>query len=224
MLKHLPNFLTCCNLFCGCAGIVAVAENQPRLASVLIFIGLLFDFLDGFVARLLKAYSEIGKQLDSLADMVTFGVLPSLLVFHLFHSKEFFAYFSFLIAVFSALRLARFNTDTRQTDQFIGLPTPANAVFWASLAFIFVQHPYLEAIIGRVDVLLTLTLLMSCLLVVPLPLLALKFKDFSWRNNQVRYVFLILSVILLVIWQFLAVPLIILLYIVCSIIFKNALH
>ena len=145
ILRHLPNAMTCGHLLCGCVGIVRVFEHDLITASYLIFLAALLDFGDGFVARLLKASSAMGKELDSLADMVTFGVLPAFMLFSLIgqeiDNQSVLPYSAFSIAVFSALRLAKFNIDPRQTDSFIGLPTPANALVVASLPLILAFQP-----------------------------------------------------------------------------------
>jgi CDP-diacylglycerol--serine O-phosphatidyltransferase len=230
MKKHIPNFFTCCNLLCGCLGLFVVsldAQNSLTVASYFIFLACIFDFLDGFVARLLNVTSPIGKQLDSLADCVTFGVLPSFMIHDLLthsldHQEDSFLIFlpavSFLIAIFSALRLAKFNIDTRQSDSFIGLPTPANAILIASLSLI-VHHTesllILDMIVNPVF-LIGLTLVTSFLMVAELPLFSLKFKDYTWGNNKTRYILLASSVILLATLNFLGIPLIIFLYIILS--------
>lgn len=219
----LPNALTCLNLFCGCAGIVAVFHNDLLLASVLIGVAGIADFSDGFVARLLNSSSEIGKELDSLADVVTFGVLPSIIIFYYLQiavptiDSLWATYLAFLMAIFSALRLAKFNVDTRQNDSFIGVPTPANALVVASVPFILRQHPNWQSAIVNVPVLLGYVGIMSFLLIAELPLFALKFKSFGWRGNQVKYVFLGASVVLLLGLGFTALPFIVLLYIILSI-------
>ncbi len=184
--KHIPNALTCGNLLCGCAGIAAVLlRNELVLASYLIGLAAVLDFLDGFIARLLKAYSPIGKDLDSLADMVTFGVLPGVIVFKLLSNYLNFdpatdlgtaillPHAAFIIPVFSALRLAKFNIDTRQTDSFIGVPTPANTLLIASIPLILQQHPEWSAFITKPITLIILSVVMSLLLVAELPLFAL---------------------------------------------------
>ncbi|MDX1905269.1 MAG: CDP-diacylglycerol--serine O-phosphatidyltransferase [Thermonemataceae bacterium] len=224
MKKHIPNALTLANALSGCIGIFWVEKNLV-IAAYFIFIGLFFDFFDGFVARLLHVKSEIGKQLDSLADAVTFGVLPAFIAQKLWlshNNNEFLVYFPFLLALFSVLRLAKFNIDTRQTDSFIGVPTPANALIWASFPLILAYQPsdLAKSIIGNAWFLGVSILLMSYLLVAELPLFALKFKDFSWKNNQIKYIFLILSLILIIFLQFWAIPLIIFLYIGLSFIKK----
>ncbi|OZA56958.1 MAG: CDP-diacylglycerol--serine O-phosphatidyltransferase, partial [Sphingobacteriales bacterium 39-40-5] len=139
MKKHIPNSVTCLNLFSGCLGIVFAFQGNLIWASYAIVIAAVFDFFDGMLARLLKAYSDIGKELDSLADMVSFGVLPSVIIYQLFalspqidFGADWLSFSAFIIAVFSALRLAKFNIDTRQSENFIGLPTPANALLIAS--------------------------------------------------------------------------------------------
>jgi CDP-diacylglycerol--serine O-phosphatidyltransferase len=250
MKKHIPNFLTCCNLLCGCIGIVYVVESRnwqedkgfDTLLSgfQLILIAVIFDFLDGFAARLLKVKSAIGKDLDSLADMVTFGVLPGMILLKLLirsvdkpfagtismppgYPISFPLYFlAFLIPVFSALRLAKFNNDPRQTDSFIGLPTPANAMVIASFPLIINQYQGVAFIIDN-PWFLSAYIIVSCyLLVSEIRLFSLKLKSFSFRQNRFVYVFLILSVILLAVMQSLAVPVIIGFYIILSII-KNRL-
>ncbi|MBQ8050574.1 MAG: CDP-diacylglycerol--serine O-phosphatidyltransferase [Bacteroidaceae bacterium] len=203
--KHIPNSLTCCNLICGCMATGAAFYGNYRWAIVMIILGAVFDFFDGMVARLLGVSSPIGKELDSLADVVTFGVAPSAILFYLFHEVHYpellqpFAkvipYTAFLMAAFSALRLAKFNLDSRQTSSFIGLPTPANALFWGSL--VVSQHAFLVSLKFNA-VFLFLFMFLSCLLLVAeLPLFALKFKDYTWRNNHIRYTFLFGCLILL---------------------------
>jgi CDP-diacylglycerol---serine O-phosphatidyltransferase len=196
-------------------------------AAYMIGLAALIDFADGFVARLLNAYSLIGKDLDSLADCVTFGVLPGMMLYKLLQKSlmgdvfglETFVllpYAAFLITIFSALRLAKFNVDTRQSDSFIGVPTPANAMLVGSLPLILKQHPDWAQFVQHPYVLVAYILAMCYLMVCELPLFALKFKDFSFANNRIRYIFLLASLVLLVVLQFAAIPLIILLYILLS--------
>lgn len=233
MLRYLPNFLTCCNLACGCLGLVFIFEFNLFAASICIFVGMIFDFLDGLAARLLKAYSEIGQQLDSLADMVTFGILPSFIVYSIFIKSfsingdiantlfyfKYTPYLAFLIAIFSALRLAKFNIDTRQKDIFVGLPTPASALVIASLPMILVQNQAWQRIIQNPLFLSGLVIILCFLMVVEIPLFSLKFKDFTWQKNQIRYIFLILSLLLLGFLKILALPIIIFLYVLMSLVF-----
>lgn len=222
MKQHIPNILTLFNALCGCVGISLIAEGQILIACFLVFVALFFDYFDGFAARLLGVQSEIGKQLDSLADAITFVVLPAFIAQSLWiknNSSDFFTYFPFLLALFSILRLAKFNIDARQTDSFIGVPTPANAMLWASFPLILhYQHSdFAENILTNSHFLMFLIVLMSFLLVAELPLFALKFKDFSWKNNKMKFVFMLLSLITIVLFQFWAIPIVILLYVVFSI-------
>jgi len=215
LTKHIPNALTCANLVCGCLGILSLFTNYIEPAYF-VWAACVFDFFDGFVARLLKVSSPIGKELDSLADMVSFGVLPSLAMFYWIRSvsdTDTFAFVALMMAVFSALRLAKFNVDTRQTDSFIGVPTPANALFITALIFLPAS---IRSYIFTGPVLIAITIIFSLLLVAPLELFALKFKNFSWADNRLRFTFLALSVFLLIFLRAGAIPFIILLYIVVS--------
>ena len=237
MKKHIPNFLTCCNLFFGCIGIIFSFNGSLERAAYCIGIAAIFDFLDGFVARILKVSSPIGKELDSLADCVTFGVLPAFILYHLINEAitqvvlqnlvdgeiptamdSYLPYVALLIAIFSALRLAKFNVDTRQSDSFIGVPTPANAILIASIPLILLQNPTYSIFILQPVLLVALAIVMSLLLIAELPLFALKFKSFAFKGNEIRYVFLLASVLLLIFLQYLAIPIIILLYILLSVI------
>jgi CDP-diacylglycerol--serine O-phosphatidyltransferase len=193
-----------------------------EMAMLFIVIGAVFDFFDGMAARLLHAYSNIGKDLDSLADDVSFGVAPALIVFSLFKEINYPDYLSslanwlpyaaFLIAIFSALRLAKFNNDTRQTTSFIGLPVPANALFWASLVAgckpIASYHPLLT---------LALVCLFSWLLVSEIPMFSLKFKNLSWKDNKIAFIFVIISAILLITLKIAGFAAVIVWYILLSI-------
>lgn len=199
LTKHIPNSITCCNLICGCMATGAAFHGNYGWAVLMILAGAVFDFFDGMSARLLGVSSPIGKELDSLADVVTFGVAPSAMLFHLFTEVaypaflipllRFVPYTAFLMAAFSALRLAKFNLDERQTSSFIGLPTPANALFWSSL--IVGQYSFLLSEKFNAALLFLVMLLFCLLLVAELPLFALKFKNLSWKDNKVKYVFLL---------------------------------
>ncbi|HYF69015.1 MAG TPA: CDP-diacylglycerol--serine O-phosphatidyltransferase [Ohtaekwangia sp.] len=213
MIRQLPNFLTCCNLLCGCFGIVFLLEDRGIPAAYFVWAAGIFDFFDGFVARLLKHSSPIGKELDSLADVISFGLLPALVMYKMigeYSASEILPYIGFMIAAFSALRLAIFNIDTRQTDAFIGLNTPANTFFITAL-------PLLPASVGiwlfQDWVLIAITVVFSLLLVSPIHFFSFKFKNFTWNDNKLRFTFLLLSVLLLIGLQTTAIPLIILLYI-----------
>ncbi|EIM78507.1 CDP-diacylglycerol/serine O-phosphatidyltransferase [Nitritalea halalkaliphila LW7] len=220
--RHIPNTVTALNLLTGIIGILTVAGGNYRSGLYFILIAAVFDFLDGFLARILGVHSEIGKQLDSLADMVTFGVLPALILQQFLAASwpegGYWTYIPFLIGIFSAFRLAKFNIDTRQSDQFIGLPTPANALFMASWPFLVAASPEtLAEVLGHPFLLIGIALLFSYLLVAEIPLIALKFKDFGWRQNAFRYAIIALSIPALLIGQAAGFPFIILSYIGLSV-------
>lgn len=235
MKKHIPNFITCLNLLCGCIAIYYVFQQELVNAAYLVILAAVLDFLDGMIARVLHAYSEIGKQLDSLADMVSFGVVPGVMMFHLLarsielsdlggSAVNALPFAGFLMTIFSALRLAKFNIDTRQTTSFIGVPTPANTLFVISMPLILAHDDFgLAPYILNLYVLLAITVVFSYLLVAELPLFALKFKSFKWQGNQVRFIFLGLSVALLAAFTFTAIPVIIVLYIFLSFLKPSAL-
>jgi CDP-diacylglycerol---serine O-phosphatidyltransferase len=216
----LPNFITLGNLLCGCLGLMFVFEGDLKTASYCMFLALILDFFDGFLARLLKSASEIGKELDSLADVVSFGVLPAFMVFKiLLNSDQVFEnqhYVALILALASALRLAKFNIDPRQSDSFIGVPTPANGIIIAALPFILENGGSFANFVSNPIVLLSYIVIMSYLLNAELPLFALKFKEFSWAKNNFRYVFLMVSLGLLIIFKISALPIIILGYILFS--------
>jgi CDP-diacylglycerol--serine O-phosphatidyltransferase len=228
MKKHIPNFITSLNLLSGCFGIGFVFGGNVIMASYLIGIAAIFDLLDGMVARLLNVKSEFGKQLDSLADLISFGLLPGIILYSLLRIafndaegfKVYLPFIAFLIPLFSALRLAKFNIDDKQAESFIGLPTPANAIFIASIPLILIQQneTVISNLFGNPGFIIVLILILSFLLVAPIPLFSMKFKDLSWAKNYIRYIFIILSVILFIIFYFQAIPIIILLYILLSII------
>ena len=223
--KHLPNTITCCNLFSGCVGIVFAFQDNLIYAAYAIFLAAIFDFFDGLASRVLQSFSGIGKDLDSLADMISFGFLPSAIVFELYlrgpqinNVSPFLNFAAFLIAVFSMLRLAKFNQDTRQTENFIGLPTPANAILIASIPFILEQHTGVAAYILNPYYLTIFVAIMCALLVAELPLMSLKFKNRDFQENIYRYLLLLFSAILILFFKFAAVPVVILFYITLSII------
>lgn len=215
--KHIPNFITCLNIISGCLAVIFALKGQLTTAVFLILAGAFFDFFDGMTARALKAYSAIGKDLDSLADVITFGLAPGMIMYALLQDslsiqnsesyslgQNLILSFSLLIPVFSALRLAKFNNDTRQTSSFIGLPTPANAIFISSLALIhnFGKYQAFDQFFLSTKVLLFLTILLSYLLVSEIPMFSLKFKNLSWQDNKIRIVFLILTIILVIAFSF----------------------
>ena len=226
MLLNFPNALTCCNLICGCMATGAAFHGHFEWAFIMIILGAVFDFFDGMAARALGISSPIGKDLYSLADVVTFGVAPSAMIFQLFGYVQYpewlqplapyMPYTAFIMAAFSALRLAKFNLDERQTTSFIGLPTPANALFWSSL--IVGQLSFLASPRFNAAFLFLFMLMFSFLLIAEIPLFALKFKDMSWEHNSVKYIFLVGALaMLLLLRDVTAVSLIILWYIALSI-------
>jgi CDP-diacylglycerol---serine O-phosphatidyltransferase len=224
--KHLPNGITCANLFSGCVGIVFAFQGELIVAAYAIFLSAIFDFFDGLASRVLKSFSGIGKDLDSLADIVSFGVLPAVIMYQLFLQAHqihdlspWLDFTAFLIAVFSALRLAKFNVDTRQAESFIGLPTPANAILIASFPIIISSHnPYYTPYLVNPYILLGFTIVMCFLLVAEIPMMSLKFKNSDFNANIYRYLLLLFSAILILFFKFAAVPLVILLYISLSIV------
>ena len=227
--RHIPNFITCCNLFSGCIAAYTAFQSQYELAVTFIILGAVFDFFDGMLARLFNVSGPLGKELDSLADDITFGFAPSAIVFSLFkevHYPDFLAsaagYFpfcAFLIAVFSAYRLGKFNIDTRQSTSFIGLPTPANALFWGSL--VVGGHSFLTSENFNALYLLALVILMSYLLIAEIPMFSLKFKNLSWSNNKISYIFLLVCIPLLAFFKVSGFAIIILWYIFLSVITKK---
>lgn len=229
--RHIPNTVTCLNLFSGCIAAVMAFEAKYELALGFIILGAIFDFFDGMLARLLGAHSPIGKELDSLADDISFGFAPAVMIFSfmkessmhypefLMGIKDYVPYIAFLIAVYSALRLAKFNVDERQTSSFIGLPTPANALFWGSLIVgsgdLILMHVNVIALIG-------LILVFSWLLVAEIPMFSMKFKDLTWKNNRITYVFIIVSIPLLIILKLSGIAAVIAWYILLSLVTQKS--
>lgn len=234
MKKHIPNTLTSLNLFSGCiASVIALQGELSMLPWVLfwVIIAALFDFCDGFAARLLKAYSPIGKELDSLADCVSFGFAPSALVFRVLQTKvhlisdnqyviEYLPYIAFLLAIFSALRLAKFNVDERQTESFIGLNTPANALFWVSFCVGLMERT-MDGLMyftpGLVYTLLVGIIVFSVLMVSELPMFSLKVKSLKLKDNIQRYFLAVFILVLIPLIGYLSISAGILLYIALSI-------
>lgn len=226
IFKHLPNTITCLNLLSGSIAIFYIFQNNLLMASYLVGAGLIFDYLDGMTARLTKSYSDIGAQLDSLADLVTFGLVPAFIGFAYIqniHPNGFLKFTPFVMIAFSAIRLAKFNIDTRQSENFIGVPTPANALFWASIPllsnsscmsisnhiFTFLTQPY---------VIIVFSVILSYFLIAEIPMFSFKFKNMSWKDNSMRFTFLIFAVLLLAVIQLPALPIIIISYIITSIV------
>ena len=227
--RHIPNMVTCCNLLSGCIASVMAFEANYKAAILFIILGAIFDFFDGMLARLLNVSGPLGKELDSLADDITFGFAPSAIVFSLFKEvqypefmsgiTDYFPYTAFIIAAFSALRLGKFNIDPRQSSSFIGLPTPANALFWGSL--VVGGHSFLVSDSFNAAYLFILVILMSYLLVAELPMFSLKFKNLSWRDNKISYIFLLVCIPLLAIFRLGGFAAIILWYILWSLLTRK---
>jgi CDP-diacylglycerol--serine O-phosphatidyltransferase len=227
--RHIPNTVTCCNLLSGCVASVMAFQANYEAAILFIILGAIFDFFDGMLARLLNVSGPLGKELDSLADDITFGFAPSAIVFSLFKEvqypefmsgiTDYFPYTAFIIAAFSALRLGKFNIDPRQSSSFIGLPTPANALFWGSL--VVGGHSFLVSDSFNAAYLFILVILMSYLLVAELPMFSLKFKNLSWRDNKISYIFLLVCIPLLAIFRLGGFAAIILWYILWSLLTRK---
>ncbi|MBS3993834.1 MAG: CDP-alcohol phosphatidyltransferase family protein [Bacteroidetes bacterium] len=238
--RQIPNLFTFLNLSAGLIGILFALENLLVPAAFMVMLGIFFDFFDGFFARILKVSSELGKQLDSFADLVTSGVVPGLIIFQLLKATtvswsgtdvismlqggNYLPFIGFIIPLASAYRLANFNIDERQSTSFIGLPTPANALLISSIPLIiaYSQESEMVSFIQQTYVLVAVTIVGASLLNAEIPLFALKFKSYGFKENALKYIFLVL-IVLLVSWlQFVAIPLIILLYVLLSVV-ENAL-
>ena len=222
--RNIPNTITCCNLISGCIATLSAFMGEIHMALLWIIIGAIFDFFDGMSARLLHVSSPIGKELDSLADDITFGMAPAAIVFYEMGIMEYPAFLApvqpympfvaFLIAAFSALRLAKFNLDERQAMGFIGLPTPANALFWGAL--LVGAGDFIENTTWMIPVVIVMILLSCWLLVSEIPMFALKFKHWGWKGNEVKYLFLITCVPLLIVFGVTAFAIIIAWYVLLS--------
>jgi len=225
-MKNVPNIITCLNLFAGCLACIMTLQYHNYFGAFLfIILAAIFDFLDGFSARLLKAFSPIGGQLDSLADLVSFGLAPGFMVFSFlntasigtFFETSFLSYVAFLIPIFSALRLAKFNIDTRQTDSFLGLPVPANALFWASLIPAII--PFVKGYEMVICFIILILILTFCLLMVSeVQMFSLKFKSYSWEKNQWAYLLIGIAIVLTISFRFFGISLTIISYIILSLI------
>lgn len=230
--RNIPNLITLCNLLCGIIAAWQAVKGNPHYAAIFILLGIFFDFFDGLAARLLKVTSTLGKELDSMADLVTSGVAPGFILFYVLRQcaiPSWFAFAALLIPLTAAWRLAKFNLDTRQTSSFLGLPAPANALVWASVGFFFKSPSWttiallpvpnvcnwLFSGIGPI-VLVLLSVICSLLMVTEIPLFALKFKNIKWRDNRVRYIFLTASALLLLFFGIVGIPLTIAWYIILS--------
>ena len=227
MKKHIPNIITCCNLICGAFATYWAFRADYTMALAFIITGAVFDFFDGFAARLLNVSSPMGKELDSLADDITFGMAPAAIVFSLLKNVpvpdaaqgfcDYIPFVAFLIAAFSGYRLAKFNLDERQSTGFIGLPTPANALFWASLSYSYQQT--IETSSNSLYFLIGGVLISCWLLVAEVPMFALKFKNFGLRDNLLRFIYILLCIVLLIFMGWAAIVWLIAAYIVLSVVF-----
>ncbi len=225
MIKHIPNAITCCNLLSGCISIVLLCNGYVTAAGIMIFVAAIFDFFDGFAARLLKAYSAIGAELDSLSDVVSFGVAPSFIIYHYLQSTpvsvsissfNVIPFAAFLLAVFAELRLAKFNVDDRQTTSFIGLPTPAMGLFVASLPFTLQNEnlAFMGGLMTNIYFLLSVVAIFSYLMVSEIPFFSLKIKNLRFKENIHIYVLAAFAVISFIILGFAAIPFVMLFYII----------
>lgn len=233
MVKYIPNTITSLNLVFGTLAVLLAVKGQIEMAAYAVFMAAVMDFLDGFAARLLKAYSEVGKELDSLADLVSFGVAPSIIVWMIIRQSDesmiagqvnILEYLIILMPVFAALRLAKFNVDDSQETSFSGLPVPGNAIFFAGLALTWSLYSgdagiggWFAEITGNGWMLVGLLVVFSVLMVIPLRLFSLKFKGLSFKENSVRYIFLLLSVLLILLLGVAAIPLSIILYLALAV-------
>ena len=237
IIKHIPNSITCCNLLSGCISIVLLCNGFVTAAGIMIFIAAVFDFFDGFAARLLKAYSPLGAQLDSLSDVISFGVAPSFIMYHYLNQVvdtsplwrldiagvNVLPFAAFFLAVFAALRLAKFNIDDRQTTSFIGLPTPAMGIFVASLPFTL-RHESLSFMGGLLTnpfFLLAIVVLFSFLMVSEIPFFSLKVKSLKFKENKHLYLVALFAIIKVAIFGLAAIPFVMLFYIIVAMFVKT---
>lgn len=236
--KQIPNILTLLNLLSGTIAVIFAVNNDLEMAAYLVFLGIFFDFFDGFAARLLNVQGELGKQLDSLADVVTSGVVPGIVMYKLLQTKnsievfkteiiswesnelEILPFFGLLITLAAAYRLAKFNIDERQTSSFIGLPTPAAALVVVSLPLITVygSYDFVIFVIENKAFLIFLTIILAIIMNAEIPLFSLKFKNFSVKNNKVQIAFLAVTLLLCILLKFAAIPIVILIYVLFSLI------
>lgn len=241
MKKHIPNAITTLNLLCGCLAIANAFTGELYVSSLLIFVGTIFDFMDGAAARLLKVSNPLGEQLDSLSDMISFGLAPGIILFQyvnllhvnnpstLINDYTWIPYLAFFIPVFSSFRLAKFNIDTRQTTSFIGLPTPANAAFFIFIVVIYFfpdlpqlisTNNFVLPIITNPITMLVLGIIFSFLLLAEIPMFSLKLKSLNWKGNELPLTFILLFFVLLILINIVAFPLIIAIYVLWSTIAK----
>ena len=230
--RHIPNAITCCNLLSGCLSILFLGCNMPVKAALMIFVAAIFDFFDGFAARLLNAHSPIGADLDSLSDVVSFGVAPGFIMYWLMIKTisnpivpvgpfELLTFIAFLLPVFSAIRLAKFNIDDTQKTSFRGIPAPGMAIFVASLPLALAQVGHLSDGSLRLGYCIGIVLVFSFMMVCNLRFFSFKMKNLKWKGNEVRFIFIALAVISFAIFRFVALPFIMIAYILLSIFFEG---
>ena len=233
--KHIPNIITLLNLFCGCVALVFAFQQEFLLAFYFVCLGIFFDFFDGFFARLFKVSSPLGLQLDSLADMITSGIVPGVIMFQMLlksfgeekiisvsswdNSVMILPFLGFIITLGACYRLANFNIDTRQTDSFIGLPTPANALFVLSLPLILLNSniEFITIALQNHSILIAISLLSAYIMNAEIPLFSLKIKDFTFKKNALQILFLASSVLFLLVFRYLGIPMIIIFYVLLSV-------
>ena len=225
MSKHIPNILTISNLICGCIALYFTFKGELVYTAYLIGLAAIFDFMDGAAARFLNVSNPIGKELDSLADMISFGLVPGAVVFHLLEESPLsqYSFMALIIPIFSAYRLAKFNVDENQNENFIGLPTPANCLVFISIPLIttFNSDSTIAYLFEKPEILLIITILMSMALVSKINMFSLKFKNLKFQDNKIRFFIITMSIMLLTWLKFIAIPIIILLYIMMSIVKKT---
>ena len=237
--KHIPNIVTLGNLFCGTLATMFAVGGYFEMTALFVALGIFLDFFDGFFARIFKVSGELGKQLDSLADMVTSGVVPGIVLFVLLESNQQASYeintefkvsmglplIGLLVTLAACYRLAKFNLDTRQSESFIGLPTPAMSLFIVSLPLVQMHSDikFVKDLIGNNYFLIGIAILFSFLMNSELSLFSLKFKNYGIKENLFKYILITLSIVLIVAFEYLSVPIIIMSYILLSILnnFKN---
>ena len=234
MKKYIPNLLTLGNLFCGTVAVMYAVQGDFEIAGLLVVAGIIFDFFDGFAARVLRVSGELGKQLDSLADMVTSGVVPGIIMFYLIsetqtgaevfinpiNAVDFMPFIGLILTLGAGYRLAKFNIDTRQSDSFIGLPTPAMSLFVISLPIIlkYSESPFVHTILENTYFLIGVSVALTYLMNAELPLFSLKFKEYTFKKNIVKYLFILISLLLIIFLNVISIPIIIILYVLISII------
>ena len=234
MKKYIPNLLTLGNLFCGTVAVMYAVQGDFEIAGLLVVAGIIFDFFDGFAARVLGVSGELGKQLDSLADMVTSGVVPGIIMFYLIsetqigaevfinpiNAVDFMPFIGLILTLGAGYRLAKFNIDTRQSDSFIGLPTPAMSLFVISLPIIlkYSESAFVHGILENTYFLIGVSVALTYLMNAELPLFSLKFKEYTFKKNTVKYLFILSSLLLIICLNVISIPIIIILYVLISII------